>query len=148
MAYHDAVRVGRPVLDRFLRFVAIGAVLVPLNLGLTASLHELARLPEEAAFGISLVVLFLLGFAANRHLVFAASAGRVDRQLGLYLAASVAFRGLQFASFLAVHTWLGTPYLVAIVGVLGFWLVVKFVVFRRVVFAVPGAHTHASFPPS
>ncbi len=147
MAYHAGVRVDRPSLDRFLRFVAIGAVLVPCNLGLTASLHELGGLSEEAAFGISLVVLLLAGFAANRHLVFAASAGRADRQLALYLVASVAFRGLQFASFLVVHSWLGVPYLAAIVVVLGFWLVVKFVVFRRVVFAVAGAPSHVPAGP-
>lgn len=138
------MRSDSSTLDRFLRFVVIGAVLVPCNLGLTAALHEIGGLPEETAFGIALLALFVAGFAANRHVVFEASGGRVDRQLPLYLAASVAFRGLQFVSFLVVHTWLGAPYLAAIMGVLGFWLVVKFVVFRRLVFAVPGPPSHAS----
>lgn len=125
------------MVDRFARFAAVGVVVFPVNVGVTALLHEVAGLAEEAAFAIALVLVFAIGFAANRHLVFRAGAGRADRQLARYLVASLAFRGLQFASFVVVHTWLGVPYLLGVVAVLGFWLVVKFAVFRSFVFTDP-----------
>ncbi len=133
------VRRVPPLVDRFARFVAVGVVVFPVNVGLTALLHEVAGLGEEMAFAIALAAVFAIGFVANRHLVFGAGAGRADHQLARYLVVAIAFRGVQFASFVAVHTWLGMPYLVAVIGVLGFWLLVKFAVFRSFVFRVPAA---------
>lgn len=126
-----------PTIDRFARFVAVGAVVFPVNVGLTALLHEVIGIGAEGAFAIALAVVFAIGFVANRHLVFDAGAGRAAHQLARYLPAAVAFRGLQFVSFLALHTWLGAPYLAAVVVVLAFWLVVKFLVFRAFVFRMP-----------
>jgi len=123
-----------PVFNRFARFVVVGADVFPINVGLTALLHEVLHLPEEAAFAIALATVFVVGFFANRHLVFAAGAGRIRPQMVRYVVAAVGFRIVQFASFLVIHSWLGAPYLFAVVAVLSFWLVVKFVVFRALVF--------------
>jgi len=123
-----------PTLDRLVRFGLVGVVVSAVSLGLTALMHEVLGMSEELAFGITLVVVLVGGFAANRHLVFDASGGDSRRQGAHYAIAALMFRALQYLSFLALHTWLGAPYIPAIVVVLGFWFLIKFVYYGERVF--------------
>jgi len=121
-------------LARLIRFGLVGVVVFGVSLGLTALLHELLGMSEELAFGITLVVVLLGGFAANRYVVFDASGGDARRQGAHYAAAALSFRGLQYLSFLALHTWLGVPYVPAIIVVLGFWFLIKYAYYGKRVF--------------
>ena len=103
-----------PTLDRLLRFGLVGLGIFAIALGLTALQHEVLGFSEELAFGITLVVVLVVGFLANRHLVFDASGGDVRHQSAHYAVASLVFRALQYLSFLVLHTWLGMAYPVAI----------------------------------
>jgi putative flippase GtrA len=120
--------------NRLFRFGALGGVGFVVNLGLTALLHELVGLSEELSFAISLAAVFFGNFLSLRHLVFDASHGDPKRQLAHYAAASFCFRFAQWLSFLALHTWLGVPYLIAVAVVLGSWFLVKFFYYRSRIF--------------
>jgi putative flippase GtrA len=116
------------------RFAGLGGISFATNVGLTAFLHELVHLPEEVAFAISLVTVFTMNFLACRYVVFSGRAGDPKRQLVLYALSSLGFRLGEYLAFLALHTWLGTPYLLAIFVVLGVSFVIKFLYYRFVVF--------------
>lgn len=133
-----------PTLDRLIRFGLVGVVIFGVALGLTALLHEALGLSEELAFGITLVVVLVGGFLANRHLVFNASAGDLRHQSVHYALASVVFRGLQYLSFLALHTWLGMAYPLAITIVLWSWFLIKFFYYGARIFKVGEASTVGS----
>ena len=125
-----------PTLSRLIRFGLVGVVIFGFALGLTALQHEILGFSEELAFGITLVVVLVVGFLANRHLVFDASAGDVRRQSVHYAVASLGFRALQYGSFLVLHTWLDMAYLLAITIVLWSWFFVKFFYYRTRIFKV------------
>ena len=128
-------------LDRVVHFGLVGLVVFGVSLGLTVLLHEVIGLSEELAFGITLVIVLIGGFLANRHLVFDASAGNLRRQGAHYAVASLSFRGVQYLSFLALHTWLEIPYLPAIVIVLGFWFFIKYAYYGKRIFKVAGVES-------
>ncbi len=133
-----------PTLDRLLRFGLVGLVIFAIALGLTALQHEVLGFSEELAFGITLVVVLVVGFLANRHLVFDASAGDVRRQSAHYAVASLIFRALQYLSFLALHTWLGMAYPLAITIVLWSWFFIKFFYYGARIFKVAEGSTQES----
>ena len=121
-------------INRLFRFGALGGVGSFVNLSLTALLHELVGLSEELSFAIALVVVFFGNFLSLRHLVFEASTGEPGRQLVHYALASFSFRLAQWLSFVALHSWLGVPYLIAVAVVLGAWFLVKFAYYRTKIF--------------
>lgn len=125
-----------PTLDRLIRFGLVGVFIFAIALGLTALQHEVLGFSEELAFGITLVVVLMVGFLANRHLVFDAGAGDLRRQGTHYALASLAFRALQYLSFLALHTWLGMSYPLAITVVLWSWFFIKFFYYGARIFKV------------
>jgi putative flippase GtrA len=131
---HEPSSEVRRVVVSLGRFAGVGGVSFVTNLALTALLHEVLGLPEEAAFAISLVVVFVMNFLACRYVVFDGRGGDARRQLLHYGMASLGFRGGEWCAFLVVHTWLRTPYLVAIVVILGCSFLIKFVFYRHVVF--------------
>jgi len=121
-------------LNRLFRFGALGGIGFVVNFGLTALLHEVAQLSAELAFAIALVVVFFGNFLSCRYLVFDDTAGDFKRQLLHYALASFGFRFAQWVSFLALHTWLGLPYLLAVAIVLASWFLIKFSFYRAFVF--------------
>ena len=121
-------------LERLFRFGLVGLVVFSVALGLTAFQHEVLGFSEELAFGITLVVVLVIGFLANRHLVFDAAEGDIRRQGAHYAVASLVFRALQYLSFLALHTWLGMAYPWAVTIVLWSWFFIKFFYYRARIF--------------
>jgi hypothetical protein len=69
-----------------------------------------------------------------RHYVYKAADGAVQRQISLYLISSLSFRGLEYLSFLIVHTIFGVQYLVSIIAVLGGSFFAKFFWYRKFIF--------------
>jgi putative flippase GtrA len=105
-----------------------------ITVGGTAFGHEIIGAPEEKAYAIALVVAFIVNFLAMRYYVYDGRRGNAIAQLSLCLASSLAFRGMEYGAFLVVHTWLKTPYALAIVAIqLCSWLV-KFFYYRGIVF--------------
>ena len=125
---------ARDTASTMVRFAALAGLSFVTNLGLTALLHEVCCLPEEAAFGIALLTVFAMNFLACRYVVFEGREDRPAPQLALFTLSSAGFRGAEYLAFLLVHSWLGTPYLVAVTLVLGASFVVKFFFYRLVVF--------------
>jgi putative flippase GtrA len=130
-----------PTIHRFIRFGLVGAVAFAVSMGLTALLVEVLGLSEELAFGITLVVVLIGGFMANRHLVFEAADANLRRQGTHYALAALTFRALQYLSFLAIHTALGVPYLLAIFIVLSAWFVIKYAYYGKAVFRPAGTES-------
>ena len=104
------------------------------NIGLTVFFHEYLGLTETTSFGVTLFIVFLSNFFLMRYYVYGASNTSPRRQFSLYLASSLGFRGLEYVSFLVVHTLLNIQYIIGIVGVLGGSFLVKFIWYRKIVF--------------
>jgi len=122
-----------------IRFGALGAVTLMMNVGLTAFLHEVMRLSEEFAFGLSLVTVFSISFVACRYVVFEnAWEGDPRNQAFLFLISSLGFRGTEYMAFLLLHSVLGIYYLVALPTILVVSFFAKFLYYRRAVFAASG----------
>jgi putative flippase GtrA len=122
-------------LGRFLRFAASGAIGFCVNVSTTVSLHEGLGAPEEVAFAVALVAVFLLSFFAGRYLIFESAArGDPTRQLAKFVLWNGGFRLAEYTGFLIFHTILGTPYILAIIAVLGASFLTKYVAYSNVVF--------------
>jgi putative flippase GtrA len=127
-------QVGRVLRSSAFRFLIQSGLSFGLNLGLTVGLTEGLGVREEAAFAIALFIVFVFNFVAGRYFVYRAREGDVGRQLMLFAVASFSFRGLEYMSFLVLHTWLGVLYPVAIVATLCVSVVVKYFTLKLVVF--------------
>ena len=105
------------------------------NITLTAVLHELIGVGEEVSFAVALATVFAFNFALMRWFVFA-GAGRplLPQFLGFGLS-SLAFRGLEFCTFLVLHQVAGIPYLLAATATLTFSFVAKYLFYGRWLFA-------------
>ncbi len=104
------------------------------HMGVTAFLHEILALSEEASYACALVVAFCLGFFLMRHFVFRAGEGAIRRQAVLHFATTLAFRGMEYVGFLTLHTLLGLYYLLSILLVLGVSFCAKFLWYGHFVF--------------
>ena len=125
----------RTTLSRLARFAALGAAGFVLNIAITVSLHEWLGAPEELAFAVALVVVFIFSFLTSRYLIFAGAAhGDPGKQLLRFAVSSAGFRVSEYFGFLVLHTLLGLPYLLSIIAVLGLSFLTKFFTYSAVVF--------------
>jgi len=121
------------------RFAILGGITFVTNVALTAFFHEVMRLSEEIAFGLSLVTVFSVSFVGCRYVVFEnAWQGDPRKQAFLFLFASLGFRGTEFMAFLLLHSVLGIYYLVALPTILIVSFFAKFLYYRRAVFVASG----------
>ena len=118
----------------FLRFIVTAVLSASINIGGTAFLHEIVGFGEELAFGIIIVFVFFINFFMMRYYVCRSSEGALQRQILFFLFSSLVFRGLEYFSFLLIHSVIGVQYLFAIISILGVSFVIKFVYYRSVVF--------------
>jgi putative flippase GtrA len=100
----------------------------------TWALHELAGASETLAPAIALVLAFALNFTLLRRWVFPGQTAPVHRQVAETALASVSFRALEYAVFLALHLALGIDYLIATGLSLCLSALGKFAVYREIVF--------------
>lgn len=133
-----------PVLQTFLRYLHISCLSFAVNLGLTIVLHEVLRVPEEAAVACALVVVFLMNFVAMRSYIYRASRGALWRQFLAYSGSALLFRLVEYGAFLAGHTWLRWDYRLVVFLVTLVAAVVKFL-YYRVLFERRSQHSQA-FP--
>ena len=122
-------------LSRLARFAVMGGVGFVLNIGITVGLHEGLGAPEELAFGVALVVVFVFSFVTSRYLIFEGTAGGdPKKQLVKFAVSNAGFRVAEYVGFLVFHTVLGIPYVIAIVAVLAVSFLTKFFTYSTVVF--------------
>lgn len=118
----------------FVRYCIIGAVNIVINIGLTAFMHEVMDAPEELAYAVGLVTVFVLNYFLSRHFIYEASDGCPKQQFTRFLISSASFRCLEYMAFLLVHTVLDVYYLTAAIGVQLTSFVAKFFFYRAFVF--------------
>jgi putative flippase GtrA len=124
-----------PMLRSGTRYLLLGGLSSALTVGLTVWLHEWVGLAEELAVPATYGVVLLNNFLWFRYFVFDAQHHPVGRQATRFVLSSLGFRGVEYAGFLALHTWLGWPYLPVLIGLLVLSTVVKFVAFGGWIFA-------------
>jgi putative flippase GtrA len=112
------------------RFVQLSCVSFVVNFGLTFVLHEWAQMSEEAAFAMALAVVLLMNFLLMRWYVYETKVGAVWQQFGLYLGSACVFRAAEYGAFLLWHTWYGSDYRLAVVGITVISAGMKFFYYR------------------
>ena len=118
------------MLKALFRFFQLGCVSFVTNLGLTLALHEWGQVSEEAAFAIGLAVVLVLNFVVMRWYIYEAQTGTISQQFGLYLCSAGAFRAAEYGAFLVWHTWWGSDYRLAMVGIMVISAGLKFFYYR------------------
>lgn len=105
-----------------------------LSFGVTVALHELAGTSKELSFAVALCVVTVFNFLGFRHFVYRTADVAPLKQFLAYLASCAGFRLTEYCTFVVLERWLGVPYTLALVAVQGMSFVMKFFVYRRVVF--------------
>ena len=118
----------------FSRFVFMAVLGFSINFGITKGLHELADWPPEASFAIGLLAVFVINFFAFRKFVFRATQSDQWKQLVRFFWTSVIFRSGEYLTFLVAHSILRVEYQFAVISILGCSMLVKFAVYRLIVF--------------
>jgi len=117
------------------RYLVVSGLSFGLNVGLTAALHEGLGVPPEVAFAVALAAVFVVNFAAMRWWIFAGTTRPLVPQLAGFAAASLAFRGFEYAAWWALYRGLGVPYLAAVVCAIGVSFVAKYLLYDSWLFA-------------
>jgi putative flippase GtrA len=112
-----------------------------IHTGLPPLLHEVFQVVEEIACAAALIVVFVLNYFLQRFYVYQARQGCARKQLLLFLASSILFRGLEYIAFLIVFNIFGVQYLLAYIGVLCCSFIIKFFFYGRYVFQEPPSTT-------
>jgi GtrA-like protein len=99
------------------RFVQLSCASFVINFGLTLVLHEWGQMSEETAFAMALAVVLVMNFLLMRWYIYETKAGAIWQQFGLYLGSACVFRAAEYGAFLLWHTWYGSDYRLAIVGI-------------------------------
>jgi putative flippase GtrA len=119
------------------RFGTATAITLAASFGLTILLHELLGTSEELAYAVALVVVFLTSFAFLRWYIYGRRTGPIVAQFCWYSLSALGFRGSEYLTFLVLHTWLDTPYILAMLVIQGASFVAKFLYYGAVVFRRP-----------
>jgi putative flippase GtrA len=122
------------------RYVVIGVVMYLFSVAALAFfLHVLQVGTLLAVFLLQLLIL-IIGFTAGRQYIF--TAGKDQRyahdlrvQSMRYVALFTAFRALDGALCYTFIEWLGIPYWIAPLCVMGLVFIFKFLIYRHFVFA-------------
>ena len=121
-------------MSSFTRYVIITGLSFVINLGLTVFLTEVIIFPEEASYAVALVTVFLMNFFFMRYFIYVSREGSAKRQFMFYMLSAMGFRGLEYISFLMIHTWLSVQYALAIIEIQVCSAIVKFFYYKVVVF--------------
>jgi putative flippase GtrA len=128
----ESPRASARVLGELARFLGVGLVSFGFGIFLSAFLHEIIGLPQQAAVGLSLGVLFATNFWLARRFIFR-SAGRAQRQVLSFVVTSATMRAFEYLSFLLLTSF-GGHYLVALSVSMAVSSLLKFFLYRTFVF--------------
>lgn len=121
----------RETAGQMLRFGMATGLSASVSLGLPIFLHELLHVEQKIAVAISQTSVLLVNFLTLRMFVFR-SKGTVRGDAFRYGASAVAFRGLEYVSFLLLFQQAGMFYVSALVVTLCISTIAKFVWYRFV----------------
>lgn len=124
---------GNEPLQQGLRFTLLTGLSAILILGLPIFFHEALRVDEEIAVAISMIVTLVTNFIGMRIFVFR-SQGHLLSQGLRFGAYSAMFRLFEYLCFLALFSWGGLHYVLALGIVLVSAFVMKFFVHRALTF--------------
>ena len=122
-------RPGRAIRGQLIRFSASTLISATITIGVPALLHEVLGVQQALAVGISQTTALLVNFLMIRIFVFRSNRA-ARRDLTYYVGSAVAFRGLEYVSFLVLFELGHLFYLVALVLTLGMSTLLKFVWYR------------------
>jgi putative flippase GtrA len=111
------------------RFGLSSAFSATVSLGLPLVLHEWLRLDPTLSVGISQTTVLLANFLMIRMFVFRSQSGARGDFLR-YTGSAVAFRGLEFLTFLLLFRFAGLFYFTALVLTLAASTAIKFFWYR------------------
>ena len=126
------------------RYIQISGLSFVVNVGLTIVLHEVCVLPEELAYAVALVVVFLMNFFAMRHYIYNGTRGTVGRQFAVYTGSAIGFRLSEYVVFLVLHTWLLGDYRMVVIGIATVAASAKFLYYRFVFEGQRGLETETA----
>lgn len=116
-------------IGQLFRFGVSTGVSAAVTLGVPVLLHEGLGLEQKLAVAVSQSSALLLNFLMIRVFVFRSRRG-ARRDLAYYVGSAVAFRGMEYLTFLALFTFAGLFYFTALVLTLGASTLLKFVWYR------------------
>lgn len=114
-------------------FVLASGIGFSINTGVTVFLHEILGVSPGISFAVALVCSYVVNFLNNRKWVFASDDSPLP-QIARFLAVSLLFRLVEYLVFVLLHYLLGVHYLAAVLIALFSFYVVKFFVYRDLVF--------------
>lgn len=126
-----AARTKRQKITRYLLNTVLS---FGVSVGVTALLHEGWGVDEAVAYGVALVIAFVVNFLMFRYYVFDGRTDRPGRQLAVFAGSSVAFRLTEWLGFRLLTEGLGVYYLAAVVLMQGGTFVLKYFVYGRWLF--------------
>jgi putative flippase GtrA len=97
-----------------------------VNSGLTIFVHEILGAPTEFAFALALLTVFIMNFYLLRYYVYQGADNPAGQQFLEYASSAISFRGLEYLSFLLLHTWFDYEYKLVLVSILLISSIVKF----------------------
>ncbi len=113
--------------------MGLGLLSYGLGVGLAALGREVVGLREELAVAAALAVMIVINFWANRLLVFRGQ-GRLSHEFVKFIGASVLMRSFEYGAFISLLRIFGLHYLAAYTIALLVSNVLKFTLYRAVVF--------------
>lgn len=119
----------RQTAGQLMRFGLATGLSAIVSLGLPVMLHELLHVEQKVAVAISQASVLLVNFVTLRMFVFRSS-GSVRDDVFRYAASTVAFRALEYLSFLILFELAGLFYVTALVITLCTSTLIKFIWYR------------------
>jgi putative flippase GtrA len=117
---------------QIVRFLMAAGFSACFTIGLPILLHDVMGVEEKVAVACSFTAAFVVNFVTTRFFVFK-SKGDHRKELTLYIAANLCFRGLEFGMFVVLNEMTGLFKPVLLI-VLGISMVLKFIVYKFFIF--------------
>jgi putative flippase GtrA len=118
--------------QKVLRFLQASGLSFLVIFGMTIFVHEVLGTSTEVAFSAALIAVFVMNFFMLRYYIYQGSDNPVGRQFLEYTGSAISFRGLEYVSFLLLHTWYEYEYRLVVLAVLVCSTIMKFLWYRYI----------------
>ena len=125
-------------IQQVIRYLWMTLLSAGLTLALPILFHEVLGLSKETAVALALATSFIVNFFTVRIVVFRSS-GNPTSEFVRYALTNASFRLGEFLLFLIFHTILEIYYIVVLGFVLGLSFILKFILYRYLVFKAPAS---------
>ncbi len=122
--------------QQVIRYLLMTLLSAGLTLALPILFHEAFGVRKELAVALALATAFAVNFFTVRIVVFR-SAGNPISEFVRYALTNATFRIAEYLLFIILHTVLEIYYILVLGGVLVLSFIVKFIVYRFLVFKTP-----------